>query len=65
MKVCAERTINLLREVRFVNSEVHDLEKVERLPREVRHWWIGEMQKERQEQKDEVDRARGNRVRNV
>lgn len=62
MRVCAERTINVLRELRFVNSEIHDMDYAERMPREVRHWWIDQMQKDRQEQKDEVDRMRGKRT---
>lgn len=65
MKVCAERKVNLLKEIRFVNSEVHDPEYVERLPREVRHWWISEMQKDRQDQRDEVEKMRGVRKQNV
>jgi hypothetical protein len=60
-KFCAERNVALLKEIRYVTSEVGP-DYAWRMPREYRQWWISEMQKE----KEELDEIRsGIKRRNV
>jgi hypothetical protein len=47
MRVCAERNVTILQELRFVAAEL-GYGHARDLPREVRHWWIGEMNRERE-----------------
>ena len=48
MKFCALRNVSLLRQCRAVSSEVGSLSEVWAMPTEVRTWWLGEMERERQ-----------------
>ena len=59
MRVCAERNVVVLQELRYVSGEVGGLEEARRMSREVRHWWIGQISDERRERNDEIERLRG------
>lgn len=56
MRVCAERNVILLKELRYVSGEL-GYEEARRLPREIRHWWIGEISGEREKRNEEIARA--------
>ncbi len=51
--VCAVRIVNLLKELRYVASEV-GITEARRMPTEIRHWWIEQMQKENQPKESEL-----------
>jgi len=57
---CSERNLGLLRELRYVASEV-GLAEARRMPTEVRKWWMGEMQREGAAREAELERARNGR----
>lgn len=63
MRTCAERNVAVLQELRYVSGEVGGLSEARRMPREVRHWWIGEISKERSQQNDEIERMRSGKKR--
>ncbi len=48
----------ILQELRYVAAEV-TLDEARSMPREVRHWWIEEMSRERREREDEYERRSG------
>ncbi len=45
---CGQRKEAVLSELRYVTKEVGYAE-AKKMPREVRHWWIGKMNKETEE----------------
>ena len=52
----AELNVNILRELRYVSSEVGYAE-AKRMPVEVRRWWIEQMRKEAEASKDSIPKG--------
>ena len=57
-KKIGEKNLNLLVELRYVAKEV-GYQQAQKMPVEIRRWWIDQMQKEAQQRKDDYDELSG------
>ena len=60
LKQMSNRKLNLLRELRYVSNEI-GYHEANRLPVEIRRWWIDEMRREAEQKSAEFENMRSGR----